>query len=270
MERIVALITEHGAAVVFIVAFLEQIGAPVPAIPVLIVAGALAAGTDLATIPQLLALTVAGALLADTIWYLLGGRYGYRVLGVLCRISLSPDSCVRKTESFFDRWGYFSLVFSKFVPGFSLIAPPLAGAVPRASFMKFLAYDFAGAVVWGGTALLIGVIFRNAIDRVIERLESFGGWAVMLLALALGLYLLFKWWERRRFYSKLRMARISAGDLRERMQLGTPLVVLDVRSRGAHKADPVTIPGARVVPPDEIEAALRDLDSRSEIVLYCT
>lgn len=269
MNEILDLLTRHGRSIVFVIAFLEQIGAPVPAIPVLVVAGALAANAGEGILP-LLALAVAGALLADLIWFFLGRRYGYRVLGVLCRISLSPDSCVRQTDAFFEQWGFLSLVVAKFIPGFSIVAPPLAGALPRATVARFVLYDGIGAIVWAGISLAAGVVFREAIERVLEALTDLGGWAGVLLAAAFLLFVLFKWWERRRLYRTLRMARISVGELRERMSGDVPLVILDVRSGTAQTADPRRIPGALVLLAEELEQRLGTIDNHAEIVLYCT
>lgn len=269
MNEILDLLIRHGRSVVFVVAFLEQIGAPVPAIPVLIVAGALAASAGGSILPLLL-LAVAGALVADVIWFFLGRRFGSRVLGFVCRLSLSPDSCVRQTESFFDRWGFASLMFAKFIPGFSIVAPPLAGAMPRARFSRFLLYDGIGAVIWAGISLGVGVIFRGAIGRILEELADLGGWAVVLLASAFVLFVLFKWWERRRLYQTLRMARISALELQEKMTAGVPLVILDVRSAASQNADPRRIPGARMLTAEQMETALRTIEPEEEIVLYCT
>lgn len=269
MNEILSLLSRHGSAIVFVVAFLEQIGAPVPAIPVIIVAGAVAANSGAPILP-LLGLVLAGALIADTIWFFLGKRYGYRVLGVLCRISLSPDSCVRQTESFFDQWGLRSLVFAKFIPGFSIVAPPLAGALPNSSYRRFLIYDGLGALVWGGASLLAGVIFRDAIDRLLEALARLGGWAVFILGAGLGLFILWKWWERRRFYLSLRLARITVPELRERIRDQSSLVILDVRTSAAQKRDPRRIPGAILVSPDDMDEHLRNIDVEKEIILYCT
>jgi membrane protein DedA with SNARE-associated domain len=269
MNEIVALLTRHGAAVVFAVAFLEQIGAPVPAIPVIIVAAAVAANTG-GSLSVLVILAVAGALIADTIWFFLGKRHGYRVLGFLCRISLSPDSCVRKTETFFDRWGMLSLIFSKFVPGFSLIAPPMAGALPQMTWRRFAAYDTAGALIWAGASVAAGVLFRRAIDRLLDSLAELGNWALIVLGSALAIYLLYKWWERHRFYKQLRLSRIAVDELRERISSGGPVVILDVRSPAAQKRDPQRIPGARMTQAEDLDATLAGVDQHQEIVLYCT
>ena len=269
MSEILALLARHGAAVVFVFAFLEQIGAPVPAIPVLIVAGAVAAAEG-SSIAWLVFLAVAGALIADSIWFFLGRRYGSRVLGLLCRISLSPDTCVRQTETFFDRWGFPSLLFAKFVPGFSVVAPPLAGALPAATYRRFLLWDTAGALIWSGVSIGVGILFHDAIEQVLQALADLGGTALLLLGLALAIFVGLKWWERRRLFRKLRMARISAGELRERMDSGAPVVVLDVRNEAAQRADPARIPGALMLTAEQIEERLGHVAWDREIILYCT
>ena len=269
MQQILTLLGRHGAAVVFVIAFLEQIGAPTPAIPVFIVAGAWSA-RDASSFLWLLSLIVAGSMIADTIWFFLGRKQGYRILGLLCRISLSPDSCVRKTEDFFERWGFRSLLFAKFVPGFSLIAPPLAGALPGASYARFFFYDVIGALTWGVSSLTVGVVFRGAINPILEGLGELGDWALIVIGGLLALYLSWKWIERHRFIRKLRLARITVDDLRQRMHGGEPPVVLDVRSESAQKREPHRIPGALLVQPEMFDEVLADVATHREIILYCT
>lgn len=269
MDEITALLTRYGPLVVLAVSFLEQVGAPVPAIPVLMVAAALSI-SDVPSFFQLLALSVAGALAGDLLWYSLGSRYGYRVLAVLCRISLSPDSCVRNTETFFERWGLISLTFAKFIPGYSIVAPPLAGASHRTTFGRFLFFDLIGATLWAATALLLGVTFGGAIGKTLSELEELGGWALLLIGAALALFILVKWWQRRRFYRELRMARISPAELRDRLTRNHTTVILDARSPSEQRRDPRTIPGALLLDPDAPDAVLKGIASESEIVLYCT
>ena len=269
MAEILSLLQKYGPAIVLVAAFLEQIGAPVPAIPILIVAGAVAASSG-ASVLQLLGLAFVGALLADTLWFLLGRRFGYRALGFLCRVSLSPDSCVRQTETFFERWGLASLIFAKFIPGFSIIAPPLAGSLPRASYWRFLLFDSIGALIWAGASLSAGILFRDAIDRLLGALARLGGWALVLLGSALALFVIWKWWERRRFYQFLRTARISVAELRQRMDSGQPPTILDVRTDSQRRRDPRTIPGALAINAAEMDTALSNIDRAGEVVLYCT
>lgn len=269
MNEIIQLLTRHGPLVVFVVAFLEQIGAPVPAIPVLVVAAALAA-TSGESIWILGILIVVGAMIADLVWFFLGRLYGYRILALLCRISLSPDSCVRKTESFYDRYGLAALAFSKFVPGFSLIAPPLAGALPRIRFGKFLIFDLAGAILWAAASIALGVVFHEQIELVLTELADHSRTAGIILVALLTLFVLFKWWERRRFYRALRMARITVEQLREKLSRENSVIILDVRSTIEQTMDPVRIPGAIPVAPEEIESKMLDIPMHQEIVLYCT
>ena len=269
MNEILDLFTRHGATVVFVVAFLEQIGVPVPAIPVMIVAGALAVNND-ASVVRLLFLAVAGSLIADTTWFFLGRKYGNNVLAFLCRISLSPDSCVSRTEKFFDRWGLRALMFTKFIPGFSLLANPLAGSLPNGTYWRFLFYDIIGAVLWSGAALGVGALFHNAIDRVLDALLVLGNWALILIGSIAALFILFKWLERKRFYRALRLARISVGELHQLFSSGLSVVVFDVRNPSAQKRDPKRIPGARAVMSDQMDAALENISTDEEIVLYCT
>lgn len=269
MQQILLLLGRHGAGVVFVIAFLEQIGAPVPAIPVIIVAGGVSAAAG-HSILWLFSLAMAGALIADSLWYFLGRRYGYRVLGFLCRVSLSPDSCVRRTETFFTKWGFQSLLVAKFIPGFSIVAPPMAGTIRSSGYLRFILWDAAGAAIWAGSSLAVGVIFRHAIDRTLNALAELGTQALLLIFLLLALFVLFKWWERRRFFQFLRMARITPEALRERMATGPALVILDVRSAAAQAAEPGRVPGALMLDPDDLESRLEAIPRHEEIVLYCT
>ena len=161
MHPLVRTVAEYGIFLVFVNVLLEQLGLPIPAAPTLVVAGALAVRGPRRLFDRL-AGAVAAALFADSLWYLLGRRLGLGVLKTLCRISLSPDSCVRQTSAAFERWGLASLVVAKFIPGFSTVAPPLAGAISR-RFWSFLFFDGAGALLWAGSAVLAGRIFHRAI-----------------------------------------------------------------------------------------------------------
>jgi len=261
-------LARYGLPLVFLNVLLEQLGLPVPAFPTLIAAGALAAQGSISG-PALLAVAIAASLTADSTWYLLGRRHGHRILKVLCGISLSPDSCVRQTERLFERGGMPSLLVAKFIPGFSTVAPPLAGAI-GASYGSFVLFDGFGCFIWAGLGVGLGMIFHRTIDRIADFFEGLGFWAVVLLASALALYLAWKWWERRRFYRTLRMARIGVSELRGLMEEGKAPVVVDVRSRAAFQGDPRRIPGSRRLDLEEIDRNLADLPFDRDIVLYCT
>ena len=268
MQELMNLLAHYGLAVVFLNVFLVQAGVPVPAVPTLMVAGALAVGGGM-SLPAIIAVSVAASVLGDVIWYFAGRIYGLRVLQLLCRVSISPDSCVRQTEDRFLRWGAVSLVFAKFVPGFATVAPPLAGAL-RVKLMPFLGYSAISAALWAGIAAGLGMMFSHQIEWLLAQLKNMGGYALMVIGLALALFIAFKWWQRWRFFKALRMARISVDDLYRLMQEGEAPVVVDVRSEGARSLDPRTIAGAVAVDIDRLDEMLPQLPPQRDIILYCT
>jgi len=256
-----------GLSLIFLNVLLEQLGLPVPAIPILVVAGALAANGELPA-SGVFALALAASLIGDSAWYLAGRAYGVRVMKLLCRISLTPDTCVSQTQASFERWGARALVLAKFIPGLSMIAPPLAGAT-RMSFARFLFFSAAGAAVWIGAALLAGLLLKSQIARLLPRLSGIGGTVVVILVVLLGAYVAFKWWERKRFYALLDMARINVDELSERMRGDTAPVIVDVRSPTSLELERRRIPGALSVPVQEVERQVRSLPRDREIILYC-
>ncbi len=268
MNELTGLILKYGVGFVFLNVLFEQLGVPVPAVPTLLVAGALAADGRL-PFGMLLAAALVATVAADTVWFLLGRRYGQKVLKTLCKVSLSPDSCVRQTEGLFDRYGLASLLFAKFIPGYSTVAPPLAGAA-GAPLPRFLLFTAGGTLLWSGSALALGALFHGAIERAISFLTDLGGGALLLLGAALLLYIAVKWTQRRRFYKFLRMARIRAADLRRLMDEGKAPVIVDVRSKNARQRDPRRIPGAILVDILELNETISHLPTDREIVLYCT
>ena len=269
LHHLIDLILRYGVPLVFLNVFLEQIGAPIPAVPTLIIAGALARNGQMSSTSVLTSAVIA-SLIADWIWFLLGRRYGYRILRTLCRISLSPDSCVRETEAYFDRWGMKSLLFAKFIPGFSTVAPPIAGAT-KASTIQFLIYDAFGAFFWAGTAVAAGRLFHHAIGKLLQRLEDLGWWSVVFVGSLIALIVLVKWWQRRTFYKKLRVARVTVDDLKSMIDRGESPIVLDVRTRGARKRDLRRIPTAIVASaPEEVAQQLEHVPPTNPIILYCT
>lgn len=268
MNRLIALVLRHGVPLVAANVFLEQIGAPIPALPTLLIAGALARNGQLSS-TRVMAAAVIASLIADSVWFALGRKYGYRILRLLCRISLSPDSCVRDTEANFERWGMKSLIIAKFIPGFSTIAPPLAGAT-NAGIFAFVIYDGLGALLWSGAAVVAGRAFHHTIGSVVDRLENLGGWAILLAVSALALFVIIKWWQRMRFLKQLRVARVQPHELKAMFESENVPMIVDARSAGARKRDPRRIPNAVVASPEELIERLRDADPSKEIVLYCT
>ena len=267
MQEITALLAQYGLAFVFLNMFLEQAGVPVPAVPTLMVAGALAAGGG-TTVSAIVLVAVLGSLLGDLIWYVAGRIYGFRVLQLLCRISISPDSCVRQTETRFTRWGAPSLILAKFIPGFSTVAPPVAGAL-QLPLGPFLAYSTIGAALYAASAAAAGMFFYREIDWLIGRLEAMGIYALFVLVMALAAFIGFKWWDRKRFFKALRMARLPVPELRALIDEGHAPVVVDVRSASARSLDPRRIPGALAVDIESIDEHLAGLPPDRDIILYC-
>lgn len=244
MGFLVDLIREYGFGVVFLNVLIEQLGAPLPAYPMLVVTGALTGG-DGAQSTWIVALAVAGALIADVLWYHAGKIYGHRVLGRICRISLSPDACIRQTESLYGRWGPKSLLIAKFIPGFASIASALAGVVgtPRPVFVF---YDTLGALIWVGSAVLLGSLFSTTVEDLLLVLTALGQWGLMLLATALAVFVARKWWQRQRTVRSLRMPRISAQELHGLQAQGAAPTLIDVRPQEAYRSG--HIPGAQTWP----------------------
>jgi len=247
---------------------LEQLGLPIPAVPALIVAGALAAEGQFSPL-AIFGVAFAGCMIGDAIWYLAGRRYGRRVMTLLCRMSLSPDSCVRQTEVRFERWGGLTLVLSKFIPGLSTIAPPLAGTM-RLGWPSFLLLNGLGVAIWAAAAIVAGIAFHAEISELILRLEDLGTLAIEAIGVLLGGYIALKWWERRRFYKMLRIARIGVAELRALMDADERPVVVDVRSPGARELDRRFIPGALTMDIAEVDGRLEQLPADREIIFYCT
>jgi membrane protein DedA with SNARE-associated domain/rhodanese-related sulfurtransferase len=213
--------------------------------------------------------SVLACLAADCGWYLVGQRYGIRVLKTLCKISLEPDSCVSQTQTRFERWGINSLVVAKFVPGLAIIAPPMAGAL-RIGWPRFILLSTCGAMLWVGVALFAGVLFRAQIERLLQHLSEFGSAAGAGVVILLALYIAYKWWERSRFYRKLRMARINVADLYELIEGGAAPLIIDVRSVTARELEPRWIPGALHVPLEDVARKLKELPRDRDVILYCT
>jgi len=268
MEQIASLLSEHGLALVFANVMLTQLGAPVPAVPMLVVAGAYAAQGNFSP-GAALVIAVAASLLGDLPWYAAGRRYGYRILSFLCRVAVEPSTCVQRTESKLSRWGAPSLMVAKFVPGFATVAPPLAGAT-RLPLAAFLFYSAIGAALWAGAAIAAGVLFRAQVEQVVDWIEVAGLRAGLAVVAVLAAYVFIKWTQRVLFMRLLRMARVTAHELYGMMQSDAPPLVLDARPSSARLADPRRIPGAVPVDWDKPELAMGLAPTDRDVVIYCT
>ena len=261
-------LADHGASMLFWVILVEQVGLPIPAIPLLFAAGALVATGKMSVVTVLL-VPMAASLPPDLGWYYLGRLKGGRVLGFLCRLSLEPDSCVRDTENMFHKNGPRALLLAKFIPGFSTVAPPLAGIIGMTA-TTFILYDVAGTLLWAGVSAGFGALFSNQLELLAQQLEQTGGLALAILTVAVAGFIGYKYYHRQKFMHHLRMAKISVDELKQRMDAGEAISVLDVRHSFALDLDPETIPGAINFTMEEIEHRHHEIPRDRDIVLYCS
>lgn len=268
MSETFQFLLRHGYAVLFVSVFAEQMGLPLPTLPLLLAAGALASAGRLN-----LALVVGGTILAclvsDFVWYEIGRRRGAKVLRTLCRISLEPDSCVRNTESVFARYGARSLLVAKFFPGLNTAAPPLAG-IFRMRLSRFLLFDALGALIWTGAFVGLGYLFRDQLERIAAEALRLGTWLLVLLLGGLAAYVAWKYLHRHRFLRQLRIARITPEELKQKIDAGEEIVIVDLRHSMDFEAEPHTIPGAVRVAAEELEGRHREIPRDRDVVLYCT
>ena len=261
-------VIRHGLPLVFAAVLVEQLGVPIPAPPLLMAAGALSAAGKFNFFMGVL-MTAIACLIADTAWFYLGRHRGNRVLGFLCSISLEPDSCVRRTQNVFTRYGLRGLAVAKFVPGMSTVAPPLAGmsGVPVG---RFLLADGFGALLYAITFLALGYLFSNQLERIGAAVSDIGGSALGLIAVLIGSYIAYKFWQRRSLLAELRTARITAAELRQKLEAGENPVILDLRSKVELERDPSVIRGAIHLVLDEVEKRRHEFPHDRDIVVYCS
>jgi membrane protein DedA with SNARE-associated domain/rhodanese-related sulfurtransferase len=246
---------------------LHELGVPVPMTPTALVAGARAVTGTVSPL-LLIVMIIAGMVIGNAAWFAAGRRYGSAVLKLLCRVSISPDTCVARTEGTFGRWGWSALVIGRFLPGVTLIAPPLAGALGM-KWSTFLALTVAGSALFGLVVVGAGMLLYEQIDFVLQQLVIFGWEAVGILTVLLALYIGWRWW-RRRIALAIGVPRIDVQELRALIDAGEPIELIDVRGRNANQLDQRQIPGAVVMHLDEIEAGRFVAARDRQIIVYCS
>jgi len=252
---------------VFAWVFVEQAGLPVPSAPLLLAAGALS-GMHRMNLGLAVAFAVIGAVASDSMWYEIGRRKGVRVLQLICRISLEPDSCVRRTQVSFARNGPRVLLGAKFIPGLNAMAAPLAGII-RMGWRRFLLFDTIGTLVWVGAFAITGYAFSSELERVAARAAYLGEWLLVLLLAAFAGYILWKFYNRQKFLRKLKIARITPEELKGKIDAGEDILIVDLRHSLDFDANPETIPGALHIDAAEFEEAYEVIPRDREIVLFC-
>jgi membrane protein DedA with SNARE-associated domain len=264
VNALLAAVVAHGELLLFLYVLADQLGVPVPAAPVLIAAGGLAAAGRL-SLPAAVGLTMLATLAADLTWYTVGRVSGARVLGVLCRVSLEPDSCVRRTEDVFLRHGVRFLLFAKFVPGLGTVGPPLAGAL-GVGVLRFSVYAATGALLWGGAWLVLGY----GAGQVVTRAGQLGTIVAVTLVLVITTYVIAKFVQRRRFLRSLRIARISPDELGRQLAAGDKPLIVDLRSAVDVKLTPYALPGATRLAVEDLEQGRVEVPRDRDVVVYCS
>jgi membrane protein DedA with SNARE-associated domain/rhodanese-related sulfurtransferase len=265
LAQLTHTLRQDALGVVFVNVLLQQMGVPVPALPTLLLAGSLAAGPD--GLGKLLAVAVLASVFADWAWYGAGKLFGYRVLAGLCRLSLNPASCVSQTEARFIRWGLSSLVVAKFIPGFSTVAPPIAGAL-RMNLGGFLLAAAAGAALWAGAALGAGWMLKEAVQAAIVALDEHMGRALVVLGLLAGAWLGWKLWQKYRFRQQCAIAHITPTELLAALESADRPLVLDLRGATMIAATG-PLADTRVAEHDRLHEAVGDWPKSRPIVTLC-
>lgn len=265
------VVDKYGVLLVFANVLALSLGLPVPAMPTLILVGAgLALQPEAMWLPLIgvLAVSVAASLIGDSVWFYAGRRYGNRTLQSLCRLSLSRDTCMKRTERFYGRFGIRVLSVAKFIPGLSMVSVPLAGAM-QARLPSFLRYDGLGATLWAALGLGLGVVFSRQVETVINILSQLGAGAGVLIGAALAVYVGWRWWRRRALLASLEAARIEPMDLEALRQAGQSPVLFDIRAPGFRNVDPFVIPGAVFADERELGGILATYPRDGKVVIYC-
>lgn len=262
-------LVQYGYVVLTLWVLAEQIGVPVPAAPILLAAGAVAATGRLSLILSIV-LAAGAALTADLSWYHVGRSHGSRALARLCRLSFEPDACVRRSQQFLERHGVRSLLVAKFVPGLNTVAAPLAGTV-RISWWRFLLADTVGVIIWVSSLELLGFVFSRQLEMLVAYALRAG--TLLLLFAVIGTFsahLVRKRVRRQRFLDQLRGARITPDELKQKLDKHEPVTIIDLRHSLDFLPEPFLIPGAIRIPMEELERRQSEIPRDREVVLYCT
>lgn len=266
MPNVVELLEMYGVLIVFGVVLLAQGGLPVPAFPILVLSGASAVSGSVSW-QACIGTAVLACLIGDYLWFSAGRFYGGRVLGLLCKISLSPDVCVSQTEEQFARFGAKSLLVAKFIPGFSIVASPISGAL-GVSATRFLSYSIAGSLLWSASGLALGAYFSHSVAGLLTVMNKMGSTALFALLVLLIAFVLYKFVERVRFRTGMEMERISMAEFAHLVEVGQDPLVIDARSLTAQKLGKA-IPGAVNLNAHDAPSLMAGLDKERHLIIYC-
>ncbi|HEX4756728.1 MAG TPA: VTT domain-containing protein [Terracidiphilus sp.] len=258
----------YGYLLLFAWVLVEQFGIPLPATPVLLAAGALSAEHQI-SFPLALLAGIAAALVADSCWFFIGRRYGHHVLRILCKLSLEPTTCVRKTQDSFGRRRGTTLMFAKFVPALATLAPPVAGENGM-SYGAFLFFDGIGATLWVGALLALGRFFGDLLNHDTRVLDWAGRFSGALLFLGIVGFFVARILRRRIVLKELSASRLEPEELKRQLDAGEPVFIVDLRHPLEILPDPFTLPGALHLSPDALTSRHIEIPRDRDIVLFCT
>jgi membrane protein DedA with SNARE-associated domain/rhodanese-related sulfurtransferase len=262
------ILLTYGYLLLFAWVLVEQLGIPLPATPILLAAGALSAQNEL-SFPLALAASLAAALTADSVWFLIGRKYGHHVLRLLCKLSMEPTICVRRTQDSFGRRRDLTLMIAKFVPGLATLAPPVAGQNGM-GYGRFLFFDGIGATLWVGVLLTAGRFFGDLLRRDPSLLDWAGRFSGVLLVLGIIGFFVGRVIRRRMVIKRLVAARLEPEELKKQLDAGEQVYIVDLRHPLELLPDPFTLPGAVHFSPDALAARHREIPRDRDIVLFCT
>lgn len=258
----------HAYLILFAWIAAEQIGLPVPSVPLLLTAGTLTA-THQINLTLVLMSAVAACLVSDSIWYFMGVRHGAVIVRTVCKLSFESAACVRRTGDFFQRYGARSLLLAKFVPGLGAVAAPIAGQ-SKMPYSTFIAFDAAGALLWSLTATLAGRFFGDWLKHHPEALAEVGHSARLLFILLLVGFFCYRIYRQRAFLRQIRGAKIEPEELKAMLDKGDDVYIIDLRHPLDYLPDPRRLPGAVLFKPDTLVAEGDRIPRDRDIVLYCT
>jgi len=258
----------YGYLLLFAWVLVEQLGIPLPAAPVLLAAGALSAQHEL-SFPLALLAGLAASLMADSAWFLIGRRYGHHVLRILCKLSLEPTTCVRRTQDSFGRRRSVTLMIAKFVPGLATLAPPVAGENGM-GYGPFLLFDGIGALAWLGALLAAGRFFGDLLKRDPSLLDWVGRFSGALLVLGILGFFVGRIVRRRMVLKKLVAARLEPEELKRWLDDGEEVYIVDLRHPRELLTDPFTLPGAFRFSPKDLATRHHEIPRDRDIVLFCS
>lgn len=259
---------KYGYLILFLWVLVEQLGVPVPSVPILLTAGTLTA-THKMNLPLVLLAIILGSLISDSVWYWMGKKYGGAVVKLLCRLSMESNTCVRRTEDYFTKHGASALLVAKFLPGFGSVAAPIAGQTGM-QYRLFAVYDTAGILLWALTFTLGGRFFGDELNRHPNALAWVARFGFLLFILLLLAFFVWRFFRQRAFLREIRMARLEPRELKEMLDRGQPVYIVDLRHPLDYLPDPRTLPGAILLSPDKLVAHCAEIPRDRDVVLFCT